>query len=115
MDIPDVSRESGKWWESGWQPDYRFSLANERTFLALIGTSLALIADGAAIHQFAHDLRPEPLRLAIVLVLFGAGASLDGTAYWRWADVEKAIWHDRDLPLSPLLLAARLCAIVVLG
>jgi putative membrane protein len=32
------------WRKTGNTPDYRFSMANERTFLAWIRTSLALIA-----------------------------------------------------------------------
>ena len=32
------------------EPDYRFSLANERTFLAWIRTSLGLLAAGIAAH-----------------------------------------------------------------
>lgn len=44
----------------GEEPDARFSLANERTFLAWIRTSLALIAGGVALEAF--DL-PLPLSL----------------------------------------------------
>ena len=33
------------------EPDYRFTLANERTFLAWIRTALALIAGGVAVVQ----------------------------------------------------------------
>ncbi|WP_283215114.1 DUF202 domain-containing protein [Pseudofrankia sp. DC12] len=35
----------------GTDPDYRFSLANERTFLAWIRTALALLAGGIAVVQ----------------------------------------------------------------
>ena len=43
--------------EDGRTPDYRFSLANERTFLAWLRTSLALIGGGFAVDQFLPDLR----------------------------------------------------------
>ncbi len=43
----------------GRTPDYRFSLANERTFLAWIRTGLALIAGGLGCAQF---LPPLPIR-----------------------------------------------------
>ena len=33
-----------RWRQEGEEPDYRFSLANERTFLAWIRTALALLA-----------------------------------------------------------------------
>ncbi len=40
----------------GETPDYRFSLANERTFLAWLRTALALIGGGFAVDQFLPDL-----------------------------------------------------------
>lgn len=41
----------------GKEPDYRFSLANERTFLAWIRTALALLAGGMLLYQSFYSLR----------------------------------------------------------
>jgi putative membrane protein len=53
-----VLRHWRAWWPDpsdiravGEEPDYRFTLANERTFLAWIRTSLALLAGGVAVVQ----------------------------------------------------------------
>ncbi|HBH59897.1 MAG TPA: hypothetical protein DDY41_17580, partial [Arthrobacter bacterium] len=55
----------------GTEPDPRFTLANERTFLAWIRTALALLAGGIAIEAFTSDLFLEPVRksLAVLLLL----------------------------------------------
>jgi putative membrane protein len=97
------NQKPGKWWLLGKRPDYRFSLANERTFLAWIRTSLALIAGATAVHQYAHSLGTPEVRLILVLVLFGVGAILGGAAYRRWKASEIAMRHDKALPFSPLL------------
>lgn len=39
----------------GEAPDYRFSLANERTFLAWIRTALGFLAAGVGLDQLAPD------------------------------------------------------------
>lgn len=113
-----------KWWETGTRPDYRFSLANERTFLAWIRTSLALIAGAVGIDQFAAHLGSQQTRLMLALLLFLAGGMLGGMAYTRWARAERAMRHDRELPRSPLLplltifvsmLAASLAWLVMAG
>ena len=41
----------------GKDPDYRFTLANERTFLAWIRTALALSAGGLAALTILDDVR----------------------------------------------------------
>ncbi|MCM0621368.1 YidH family protein [Nocardioides bruguierae] len=90
---------------AGGEPDPRFSLANERTFLAWIRTSLALGAAGVAL--VALDLPIEPWLervLALGLVLLGALAPLEG--WWGWVRTERALREERPLPsalLSPVL------------
>ncbi|MEU1021518.1 DUF202 domain-containing protein, partial [Streptomyces sp. NPDC005904] len=58
--------------EEGDTPDYRFSLANERTFLAWLRTALALIGGGFAVDQFLPDLR-RGWRIGLALALLAAG------------------------------------------
>lgn len=97
---PDKNK---KWWELGKRPDYRFSLANERTFLAWIRTSLAIIAGAIGIDQFATHLGSPQARKILSLVLLLVGGILGGVAYSRWARAERAMRHEADLPLSRLL------------
>lgn len=56
----------------GTEPDPRFSLANERTFLAWIRTSLALVAAGIALEALQLPIRTE-LRLVAALVFVALG------------------------------------------
>ena len=66
---PDGRRRwPGRVFDVGDEPDPRFSLANERTFLAWIRTSLALIAAGVAVAAFVHDI-PVALRRTVAVVL----------------------------------------------
>lgn len=96
------------WRERGKDPDYRFSLANERTFLAWIRTALALLAGGALVHQFATKLEPGWLKVAVSGSLACLGAALAVGAYMRWRSNELAMRLDEGLPASALmpLLAA---------
>ncbi len=67
------------------EPDYRFTLANERTFLAWMRTSLALLAGAVAVVQFAPDLGSAWFResCAVVLALLAAGTAAGGLLRWR--------------------------------
>lgn len=85
----------------GAEPDVRFTLANERTFLAWTRTALALIAGGVALEVLGLDLHPG-LRLAASLVLIAAGVVLPATSWFDWMRTERALRHGRPLPHSPL-------------
>ena len=81
----------------GHEPDVRFSLANERTFLAWIRTALALIGGGLAIEKLVPHFGG---RLIIALVFMGLGLMLAATSYRRWARNEIALRTDKPLPPS---------------
>lgn len=85
----------------GTEPDARFTLANERTFLAWIRTSLAFLAGGVALELLGLDLHPG-LRLAASLVLVVAGIVTPVLAWFGWGSAERAIRLARPLPSSPL-------------
>src|SRR3569833_3968464 len=101
--LEPVKTKGSKWWQTGIRPDYRFSLANERTFLAWIRTSLASAAGAVGIDQFASHLGSAQLRLVLSLFLLMVGGILGGLAYTRWARAERAMRQEADLPLSLLL------------
>lgn len=83
----------------GQEPDYRFTLANERTFLAWVRTALALAAGGlGALHLIPTAVGSEALGL-ILLVLSVATAA---TAYRRWALNETSMRLGKPLPPSQL-------------
>jgi putative membrane protein len=91
----------------GQTPDYRFSLANERTFLAWIRTGLALIAGGLACAQFLPPLPIRHLREIIAIALLVLGALVALRAVDHWARTERAMRMGEDLPASrfPAILA----------
>ena len=80
--------------------DYRFTLANERTFLAWVRTSLAFVAGGIAVSELVSGSRP--LREALALVLVGCGGLGAVLAYRRWSHIERAMDAGEPLPVSPL-------------
>lgn len=91
----------------GTTPDYRFSLANERTFLAWLRTGLALVAGGLAAAQFLPKLPMVHLREAIAVSLLLLGGTVAIRAVDHWARTERAIRLGRELPASrfPAVLA----------
>ncbi|MFD8893708.1 YidH family protein [Streptomyces sp. NPDC059558] len=109
--------------DEGETPDYRFSLANERTFLAWIRTSLALVGGGFAVDQFLPDLR-WGVRVGMALALLVVGAACALRAVNHWVRCERAMRRGEDLPLSrfPVLLslgvglvAVAMVVVVLLG
>ena len=99
----------------GQEPDYRFTLANERTFLAWIRTSLALVGGGLAVFQVLDALHLGARRfLGVSLVVLGTVLAL--LSFGRWAGNEEALRTDTPLPGTrlPLVLAGGV-AIVALS
>ncbi|RKR07623.1 putative membrane protein [Kushneria sinocarnis] len=101
------------WFEQGRHPDYRFSLANERTFLAWIRTALAFMAGAVGIYQFAPDFATPVTREALGVLLTLGGASLALAAYRRWSRNEQAMRSDSALPYTRLLLVVAIFVAIV--
>ncbi len=100
----------------GNEPDARFSLANERTYLAWIRTALALIAGGVALDALALPMHPG-LRLAAVLVLVALGILSPVLAFTGWMAAERALRLGQPLPSSrttlPVAIGVALVALLV--
>ncbi|MBP2474495.1 putative membrane protein [Crossiella equi] len=97
---------TGRWPERvygvGEEPDPRFTLANERTFLAWIRTSLGLMAAGVAVEALGHP-GGGTLRSFLAVALLATGVLVAGSAFFRWASAERAMRRKEPLPGSLLL------------
>lgn len=102
----------------GDDPDPRFTMANERTFLAWIRTSLAAIAGGVALEAFALPLEPR-LKLAASLLLLALGAALPWAAWRHWKRTERAMRCNEPLPSAmaamPLAVGVGLVGVLVVA
>ena len=104
-------------YDAGDEPDPRFSLANERTFLAWVRTALAMLAGGVALHALGL---PETtwVRDALAIALVLLGGAVTALAMVRWARVERAIRTRTPLPafnLGILVTGAVLVGAVLLA
>ena len=114
----------GRWPKSvyggGEEPDPRFSLANERTFLAWIRTTLALLAGAAVVHALDLSMSAVVERSASTLLAF-AGMACATQAWFGWARTEKALRHGRPLPsnaagiLIVVIVAAVAVVLIIVG
>jgi putative membrane protein len=100
---PSRGRLASRLLAGGKEPDPRFTLANERTFLAWIRTSLALLAGGIAVEAFTGSVFDPLTRKVAGSGLLLIAALLATTAGFRWMRVERAMRQGRPLPL-PLLV-----------
>lgn len=84
------------------RPDYRFTLANERTFLAWTRTALALLAGGVAVLTLVPEFAVAGTRrgLGVALLLFAAFVS--AVSYRRWQRIEVAMQRGEPIPLAGL-------------
>ena len=98
------------------EPDYRMSLAAERTYLAHLRTGLALLAAGVALAAALPDAGAKGLRRLLGAALVVIGGTVLARARSRWLAVDRAMRRREPLPqqrLVPLLGGA--LALVAVG
>jgi putative membrane protein len=99
------------------EPDYRFTLANERTYLAYLRTSLACYAGGLSAVQFLNlgGARWPGRLIGIVLVTAGIVTTLG--AFRRWQVNLSAMRTGARLPVTriPLVLGATIATVGLVG
>lgn len=96
----------------GEEPDPRFTLANERTFLAWVRTTLAMLAGAVGLHSLGFP-ETDWLRGVLVVVLALFGGLLTALSFVRWARVERAMRLREPLPRFTLGLVVTVVLVVV--
>lgn len=97
--------------------DYRFTLANERTYLAWLRTALGLLAGAVALVHVVPDQAKSASasQKTIGFVLAGLGISVTVASIRRWLRVQRAMEQHVNLPASrdPIYLGLAVIAIGV--
>ena len=113
-DDSEQPRRPRRVYGDGEEPDPRFTLANERTFLAWIRTAMALMAGGVAIDAISGGGEQSPLRTALAVLLLVSGVLCSIVAFGRWMTTERALRTGSPLP-SPRLAPALSYGLAVVG
>jgi putative membrane protein len=111
-------RDAGASHAATTEPDVRFTLANERTFLAWNRTALALVVAGLGIVQLLPPFPGVPWgRHALGVPLIVLGATVSVASYLEWRRNQTAIRRGGPLPRSvlPRVLAATIAGIAALS
>ena len=105
-----------------FEPDIRFLLANERTLLAWVRTSIGLEAGGLVVAHIGDNVSELQKALAIAIIALGATMALFG--YLRYKSADEAIRQGR-LPsqgkapaiqaVGMIIIAAVLIILIVVG
>ncbi|RSM83920.1 DUF202 domain-containing protein [Kibdelosporangium aridum] len=107
-----MSRWPRSVYEVGDEPDPRFSLANERTFLAWLRTSIALMAAGIGFAALGPTGNALDLAVSCALLVTGIACSL--SAFQHWMACERALRLGDPLP-SPWMAAILGVGLAVTG
>ncbi|ANE03068.1 YidH family protein [Corynebacterium crudilactis] len=116
--MTETLKSDGRGWFSrfvfpdGEEPDPRFTLANERTFLAWTRTSLAFLAGGIAFEAFPIDSIDPTLRTGVAVFIIAVGMLIAAGAAGRWVNVERAMRHKKPLPVPAIVPLLSLSALV---
>lgn len=115
-DQPRTDRWPAWVYGAGDEPDARFSLANERTFLAWIRTGLAFVTAGLGIATLAHFAPDSGARFtiaAVIMLLCGVTCGFAG--FGRWARNERAMRLGTPLPAPSALPALSVILLLIAG
>lgn len=101
----------------GEEPDPRFTLANERTALAWMRTSLALVVGGVALISVTSIARLPKWSSVVAGLACAGGAALAYRSVTGWARAERALRLRQPLPAPRALtfLALGVGALAVLA
>lgn len=86
---------------AGSEPDYRFILANERTFLAWQRTSLGLLAAAVAVVQIIPELYIHGARHLFGVMLAALAILTSGMGLLRWELTDRAMRRGKPMPRHP--------------
>jgi putative membrane protein len=112
--VPGPAAEPG----AGKEPDVRFTLANERTFLAWNRTALALVVAGLGIVQLLPPFPGVPWgRSALGVPLIVLGAVVSVTTFWEWRRNQTALRLSEPIPQSvlPRILVVTITGVAALS
>lgn len=101
------------------EPDYRFTLANERTFLAWQRTALGLLAAAVALVQLVPELTVPGARRILGVGLAVLATLASGMGLLRWQQADRAMRRNQPLPKHPtpayLAVGLSVVGLVALG
>jgi putative membrane protein len=92
------------------EPDIRFTLANERTFLAWVRTAIGLVAAGVAVFRL---LDASAATTVLTVVLLAAGALAGGVGYTHFRGADRAIRRGDTMPTSTLTVTVMTAAVLI--
>ncbi|GBG37320.1 hypothetical protein NJB14197_03250 [Mycobacterium montefiorense] len=101
------------------EPDYRFTMANERTFLAWQRTALGLLAASVALVQLVPELAIPGARRLLGIGLAVLAVLTSGMGLLRWEQADRAMRRGDPLPRHPspayLAVGLSLVGLIALG
>lgn len=92
------------------QPDIRFTLANERTFLAWLRTAIGLVAAGVAVF---HLLAESAATTVLSLVLLAAGGLSGVVGFWHFRQADQAIRNGDQMPTNHVVIGVLTGAVLI--
>lgn len=95
------------------RPDERFTLASERTFLAWMRTSLALMAGGIAMIHLVPEFSTSWVRLTLgtALMVLAVIAAIGGLT--RWLQVQRALERGDPMPAAVHLWVIAVVTVII--